>query len=71
MSEVREESSDERTKIVGIGYDGRRDKHTWAMVPDKATGKSKMRMVVEEHESVVNILVTSRQSHHLAMRSQP
>ena len=23
--------------LVCIGYDGRRDKHTWAMVPDKAT----------------------------------
>ena len=52
MREAREESSDEQTQIVGIGYDGRRDKHTWAMVPDKATGKSKMRQVVEEHESV-------------------
>ena len=52
MSEAREESSDKQTKVVGIGYDGRRDKHTLAMVPDKATGKSKMRMVVEEHESV-------------------
>ena len=51
MSEARE-ASDEQTQLVGIGYDGRRDKHTWAWVPDKATGKSKMRMVVEEHESV-------------------
>ena len=52
MSEAREESSDGQKEIVGIGYDGRRDKHTLAMVPDKATGKSKMRQVVEEHESV-------------------
>jgi len=38
-------------KIEGISYDGRRDKHTRAMVPD-ATGKLKMRMITEEHESV-------------------
>jgi hypothetical protein len=38
-------------KIVGISYDGRRDKHTRAMVPG-ATGKLKMRMITEEHESV-------------------
>ena len=52
MSQAREESDDQQTQIVGIGYDGRRDEHTWAWVPDKATGKSKMRMVVEEHEGV-------------------
>ena len=31
-------------KIVGLGYDGRRDKHTRAMVPD-STGKLRMRVI--------------------------
>jgi hypothetical protein len=34
-----------------MGYDGRRDKHTRAMVAD-STGKLKMRMITEEHEAV-------------------
>ena len=52
MNDARLESSHEQKKLLGIGYDGRRDKHTLAMVPDKATGKPKLRRIVEEHESV-------------------
>lgn len=38
-------------KITGMGYDGRKDKHTRAMVPD-SFGKVRMRMIQEEHISV-------------------
>jgi len=38
-------------KLVGIGYDGRKDKHTRAMVTDSC-GNTKMRMVKEERVSV-------------------
>ena len=38
-------------KIVGIGYDGRKDKHTRAMVSD-SFGQVRMRMIDEEHVSV-------------------
>ena len=41
----------ETEKIVGIGYDGRRDKHMQAMLAD-SSGKLKMRMVTEENEPV-------------------
>ena len=37
----------EGEKIIGMGYDGRRDKQTRAMVAD-STGKMKMRMITEE-----------------------
>ena len=52
MCKAREGGNNKPTGIEGIGYDGRRDKHTRAMVPDKSTGKLKMRNIVEEHESV-------------------
>ena len=38
-------------KVVGMSYDGRRDKRTRAMVPD-SFGKMRMRVITEEHESV-------------------
>ena len=41
----------EGTKIVGLGYDGRRDPNTRAMVAD-SFGNQRMRMIKEEHESV-------------------
>ena len=50
-SQSKDKEKYEDEKIVGIGYDGRRDKHTRAMVAD-STGKLRMRMVTEEHESV-------------------
>ena len=40
-----------RDKIEAISYDGRRDKHTRAMVLD-STGRLRMRTITEEHESV-------------------
>ena len=52
MCKARQGGNNKPTGIEGIGYDGRRDKHTRAMVPDKSTGKEKMRNIVEEHESV-------------------
>ena len=53
MQECKEKDKDkyDTEQIVGIGYDGRRDKHTRAMVPD-STGKLKMMMITEEHEAV-------------------
>ena len=55
MESSREKDKDkhEAENIVGMGYDGRRDKHTPAMVAD-SSGKLKMIMVTEEHESVTN-----------------
>ena len=50
-SKEKDKEKYETEKIVGIGYDGRRDKHTRAMVAD-SLGKMKMRMIMEEHESV-------------------
>ena len=50
-SKEKDKEQHEVGKIVGIGYDGRRDKHTRAMVADN-TGKLKMRIITEEHESV-------------------
>ena len=38
-------------KIVGLGYDGRKDNHTRAMIAD-SYGKLRMRMIREEHISV-------------------
>ena len=55
MESSREKDKDKygTEKIVGMGYDGRRDKHMQAMVAD-SSGKLKIRMVTEEHESVTN-----------------
>lgn len=39
------------SKIVGLGYDGRKDKNTRAMVEDKC-GIMKMKMISEEHISL-------------------
>ena len=50
-SQVRDNQKYESGEIIGMGYDGRRDKHTRAMVAD-STGKMKMRIVTEEHEAV-------------------
>ena len=41
----------EGTEIIGLGYDGRRDPHTRAMVSD-SLGNQRMRIIKEEHESV-------------------
>lgn len=53
MEEAREQNMTKHTgvKIVGIGYDGRKDKHTRAMVSD-SFGQVRMRMIDEEHVSV-------------------
>ena len=48
---MKDNQNYESDKIIGLGYDGRRDKQTRAMVAD-STGKLKMRMVTEEHEAV-------------------
>ena len=50
-SQVMDNQKYEGEKIIGMGYDGRRDKQTRAMVADKQ-GKLKMRMITEEHEAV-------------------
>ena len=50
-SRMKDNQNYESDKIIGLGYDGRRDKQTRAMVAD-STGKLKMRMVTEEHEAV-------------------
>ena len=50
-SQVMDNQKYEGEKIIGMGYDGRRDKQTRAMVAD-STGKMKMRMITEEHEAV-------------------
>ena len=49
--QVMDNQKYEAEKIIGMGYDGRRDKQTRAMVAD-STGKMKMRMITEEHEAV-------------------
>ena len=41
------------TKIVGVGYDGRRDKHTRAMVLD-VSEKPKIEVITEEHHAVTD-----------------
>ena len=53
MDESRVKDKEKRIgeKLVGIGYDGRKDKHTRAMVPD-SRGVLRMRMIKEEHVSV-------------------
>ena len=51
MSSAKEKDKEKQEKIVGMSYDGRRDRNTRAMVPDPS-GKSKMRKIVEEHETV-------------------
>ena len=50
-SQGREKEKYESEKIVGMSYDGRRDKNTRAMVPT-SYGKLKMKVITEEHESV-------------------
>ena len=50
-SQVKDNENYEGEKIIGMGYDGRRDKQTRAMVAD-STGKLKMRMITEEHMAV-------------------
>lgn len=50
-SKEKDKEKHEGEKIVGMGYDGRRDKQTRAMVAD-SFGKLKMRLITEEHESV-------------------
>ena len=49
----KDKDKNETENKVGIGYDGRRYLHMRAMVADRS-GKLKMRMVTEEHESVTN-----------------
>ena len=53
MEDAREQDLEKHkeAKIVGMGYDGRKDKHTRAMVED-SHGMVKMRMIKEEHISV-------------------
>ena len=53
MSQSRNTQHEISTKeqICGISYDGRKDKHTRAMVSD-SFGNIRMRMVKEEHISV-------------------
>ena len=51
MKASQEKAASGIEPIVGMSYDGRRDKHTRAMVED-SFGKVRMRMVTEEHESV-------------------
>ena len=53
MKVAREKDKEEKEdkQIVGIGYDGRRDRFTRAMVAD-SSGKLRMRCVTEEHEAV-------------------
>ena len=47
---LKDEAEHEGDKIVGMSYDGRRDKRTRAMVPD-SYGKMRMRIISEEHDS--------------------
>ena len=51
MKSAQERASEVTEPIVGMSYDGRRNKHTRVMVED-SFGKVRMRMVTEEHESV-------------------
>ena len=51
MGGAKDKDRENQKQIVGLGYDGRRDRHTRAMVED-CHGKKKMRMITEEHESV-------------------
>ena len=50
-SQARDNAKYDSEKITGMGYDGRRDKQTRAMVAD-STGKVRMRTIREEHEAV-------------------
>ena len=52
MGGASEKDRENQTQIVGLGYDGRRDHHTRALVAD-SSGNEKMRMITEEHESVM------------------
>ena len=53
ISEVKvtDKEKNLRNKIEAISYDGRKDKHTRAMVPD-SSGRLRMRTIKEKHESV-------------------
>ena len=51
MANAKEKDMANQKPIVGLGYDGRRDRHTRALVED-SFGKKKMRMITEEHEAV-------------------
>ena len=53
MKESHKHDVDDKVteKLVGMGYDGRKDKHTRAMVSD-SFGKVRMRTITEEHVSV-------------------
>ena len=48
-----DKESSSNTPIVGISYDGRKDKHTRAMVTD-SYGNTRLRMIKEEHISVTS-----------------
>lgn len=48
-----DKDSSSKTPIVGISYDGRKDKHTRAMVCDRY-GNTRLRMIKEEHISVTS-----------------
>ena len=50
-SKAKDNANYDHEQIIGMGYDGRRDKQTRAMVPD-STGKLRMRIITEEHEAV-------------------
>ena len=50
-AQEKDEEKFQGEKLVGMSYDGRRDKHTRAMVPT-STGKLKPGVVSEEHISV-------------------
>ena len=51
MESSKEKDRAKQEKVVGMSYDGRRDRNARAMVPDPS-GKPKMRTIIEEHESV-------------------
>ena len=46
MGGAKDKDRENQKQIVGLGYDGRRDRHTRAMVED-GHGKKKMRMITE------------------------
>ena len=48
---IIDEEKHQGDAIIGLSYDGRRDKKTRAMVPD-SFGKMRMRVITEEHETV-------------------
>ena len=61
-SKAKDNAKYDSDQIIGMGYDGRRDKHTRAMVPD-STGKLRMRIITEEHEAVTEEPSGSYLSH--------